>query len=220
MTKFENNLDKLETGASSMTRDAASTFIIDEELCKPPGPCLAVRRFGKMPSVLPASCLQQAKQLRTALELPSRSTRRGPFSESASNELLNTMTSRQIESVDVAMMAAAKANGGEVPSELLINTSPSLSRKAWTWNGMVNTLTTNTALIQASSLSRVGPSSLFQMQGWEADHLPKNAMSASSHREASKLAGNMMAVPCVSAVVCALLCVVPMSCGGDLLVDQ
>ena len=63
--------------------------------------------------------------------------------------------------------------------------------------------------MQPAMMRFVGPKSMFEMQGWPSEELPACAGSV-PFSAAVRLAGNMMAVPCIGSVIHALLASVPL----------
>ena len=160
----------------------------------------------------------QSRAFRLKHNLPKRTRDKGPFSLAASADFLLRFCKREEEVLNCAMHRAKQLNNGEVPASLLVEVSQSLQRSAWTWTGKARALTCNSRLVAPVAGMEFGPASCFQLQGWEAQRLPKGALQSLTLRQLRRLCGNMMAVPCIGSVLHCLLATVPLHCGDQLVV--
>lgn len=184
----------------------SSVLLPDEEAAKFQKAGLGGRKPGRAPS---QAVLNKFDKFRQSRGFPCRDSKRGqPYSNTLPKSKRKDLGQRRLELLDIA--ALSMGSPSSLPQDMVQDLSQNLSRRAWKHGGRITTPTTSTELFLLNKRRPAVAPELFQAQGWPADELDLSGIRPSLWRV---LVGNMMSVPCVGCILCAVLAVVPM--GSD-----
>ena len=210
---FQRITDNLEMLDGAVPASHLSDFLVRDA---PELPCK--KRAASQATMQPGS-VQASDEVRKEFKLPRRVAEGGqPFSSVAPSACLADLSAREREVMDVALLMTLKQHS-ELPMWTAVDVSQSVGRSWCKHGGRIGTLTTSSHIVvipedkveKAFVLNSV---ELFQLQGW-----PVGALSLPpimSRHDAAVLAGNMMAVPAIGAVLHAVLAAVELGEGLDL----
>lgn len=146
-------------------------------------------------------------ELCSVLEIPRITTTAGrPFSTKASDLELLGLTPLQVGTLDICASVMLKLHG-EIPNDCIVDISQSAERKPWKIGGGIPTPCTSSMFYLLKHRRLLTPVTMFEIMGWPKEKLNLNGLSV---HDARILVGQMMAVPCVGAVLAAVLSAVPL----------
>ena len=151
--------------------------------------------------------LPKLLELCKVLEIPGITSKAGrPFSTNASDLELHGSTPLQLATLDICASVMLKLHG-EIPNDCIVDISQSAERKPWKIGGTIPTPCTSSMFYLLKHRRLLTPVTMFEIMGWPKEKLNLNGLSV---HDARILVGQMMAVPCVGAVLAAVLTAVPL----------
>ena len=155
--------------------------------------------------MMPEDALEKSQKVRNKNGFP-RYGKLGahPFSTTAPLEMLQHLTLREQDCIDLAMLMVMKKTGTDViPEQFICDASQSPDRATWRVNGSIPSPTTTTRLVMQTGI--VDCVTLFNMMGWPCNEV--NVDYVQTEKEWRTLVGNMICPPVFGALMGALLSV-------------
>ena len=163
----------------------------DDQFCSEPA---SKRRCAS--KVMVQATMEKHAKCRISLKLPKHGSEGSrPFSMSAPKAILEKLTAREIDVVDIAVLVCSEKKVDM--DKLIVDVSQDVSRSPWKADGSLKTPHCGAKYVVAKRGRLLTLKEMFAVMGADMVKFP----SGISHAQATRLVGNMMCVPTVGAVL-------------------